>query len=71
MRNRAWGWVMMAMLLAGCAHKGVVPASGVIHQRRPATVAEAIAAKEDLWGEAALKRPEGPTYEYFAGLLPP
>src|SRR4051812_24830760 len=30
-----------------------------------------IAAKADLWGEAALRQPGGPTYEFFAGLLPP
>src|SRR5947209_19514221 len=32
---------------------------------------EVIAAKVDLWGEAALRQPGGPTYEFFAGLLPP
>jgi hypothetical protein len=25
----------------------------------------------DLWGDAALRQPDGPSYEYFAGLLPP
>lgn len=28
-------------------------------------------ARRDLWGEEAIRRPEGPTYEFFAGLLPP
>src|SRR3954463_10896995 len=32
---------------------------------------EILTAKTDLWGEAALKQPGGPTYEYFAKLLPP
>lgn len=33
-------------------------------------VGEVIAAKRDLWGEAALRRPGGPSYEFFARLLP-
>jgi hypothetical protein len=35
------------------------------------TPEQAIASKTDLWGEAALRQPGGPTYEYFEGLLPP
>ncbi len=38
---------------------------------RSQTIEEAIHAKTDVWGEAALNRPEGPTYDYFANLLPP
>jgi hypothetical protein len=33
--------------------------------------AEVVAAKRDLWGEAALRQPGGPTYEFFANLVPP
>jgi len=32
---------------------------------------EIIASKTDLWAEAALKQPNGPTYDYFEKLLPP
>src|SRR5437763_11398827 len=32
---------------------------------------EVITSKADLWGEAALRQPGGPTYEFFARLLPP
>lgn len=32
---------------------------------------DALAAKPDLWGEAALRQPNGPSYELFAPLLPP
>lgn len=35
------------------------------------TPEQAIASKIDLWGEAALKQPRGPTYAYFEKLLPP
>ena len=36
-----------------------------------ATIEDVIRAGEDLWGEASLKQPGGPSYEYFASLLPP
>src|SRR5262249_28729934 len=29
------------------------------------------AAREDVWGEAALRHPDGPSYEFFRDLLPP
>src|SRR5690242_17946584 len=29
------------------------------------------AAKEDVWGEAAIRAPGGPSYEFFKDLLPP
>src|SRR5262245_28848276 len=32
---------------------------------------EVLASRLDLWGEAALRQPGGPSYEFFAGLLPP
>lgn len=32
---------------------------------------EALASPLDLWGEAALREPNGPSYEFFAPLLPP
>jgi hypothetical protein len=35
------------------------------------TLAEALASPLDLWGEAALRQPDGPSYEFFAPLLPP
>src|SRR5258708_1963442 len=34
------------------------------------TLEEAMASKTDLWGELAMKQPNGPSYEFFAGLLP-
>jgi hypothetical protein len=35
------------------------------------TPAEVVASKLDLWGDIALRQPGGPTYEFFANLLPP
>src|SRR3954464_970042 len=36
-----------------------------------ATTREVIDSKIDLWGEAALREPGGPTYAFFEKLLPP
>ncbi len=38
---------------------------------RAQTAREVIDSKLDLWADAALKQPEGPTYDFFAKLLPP
>jgi hypothetical protein len=35
------------------------------------TPQEMAAARTDVWGEAALKHPDGPSYEFFKDLLPP
>ncbi|HEX5270329.1 MAG TPA: hypothetical protein VFW33_07580, partial [Gemmataceae bacterium] len=35
------------------------------------TPQEMAAAREDVWGEAAARRPGGPSYEFFKDLLPP
>src|SRR5438045_5815004 len=32
---------------------------------------EAMAAKKDLWGLAAMRQPNGASYEFFENLLPP
>jgi hypothetical protein len=55
---RGAGSPVPAVRLAGAA--GVVP-----------TIDQAVASKRDLWGEAALRQPGGPNYEFFAKLLPP
>lgn len=49
-------------------------ASGVA-QERPAerlpSAEEMAASREDVWGEAAIRQPGGPSYEFFRDLLPP
>ena len=35
------------------------------------TLDEALASKQDLWGLAATRQPNGPSYEFFEKLLPP
>src|SRR5688500_7337027 len=35
------------------------------------SLAEVVAAKRDLWGELAMRQPNGASYEFFEPLLPP
>lgn len=35
------------------------------------SLAEVVAAKRDVWGELAMRQPNGASYEFFAPLLPP
>src|SRR5712671_5070338 len=37
----------------------------------PRTSAEMMAARTDVWAEAAIRQPGGPSYEFFRDLLPP
>lgn len=60
--GRVIRWLFMVCL-------GVLPAA--FAQSPLATRDEVLAAKLDLWGEAALRQPNGPSYELFAPLLPP
>ena len=41
------------------------------HSMSLASLDEALAAKQDLWGLAAIRQPNGPNYEFFEKLLPP
>jgi hypothetical protein len=47
------------------------PGLVVGEQPPPATPAEMAASLRDLWGEAALAQPGGPSYAFFKDLLPP
>lgn len=70
-----WGWALLGLcVLAWGADVFGAPAGGsgqIGSAERLPTLEEALAAGTDLWGEAALHRPEGPSYEFFAKLLPP
>ena len=35
------------------------------------TLSEVVYANRDLWGEASMRQPNGPSYEFFRDLLPP
>lgn len=68
---RPWA-AIAAIVVLFAGHAGAGPPEGVpsSHHAR-LSPEEVIAAKLDLWGEQALRQPGGPTYEFFAGLLPP
>ena len=39
--------------------------------KRMPSLAEVVAASRDVWGELAMREPNGPSYEFFEPLLPP
>src|SRR4051812_3782026 len=49
----------------------VLATAGFARGEPAATTQEVIDSKLDLWGEAALHQPGGPSYEFFEKLLPP
>lgn len=56
---------MMFGQLKACA------AAPLPSQAQLSTLEEALASRSDLWGEAALRQPNGASYEFFEKLLPP
>jgi hypothetical protein len=44
---------------------------GPVEAQELPTLADVVRSGSDLWGEAALRQPGGPSYEFFAKLLPP
>jgi hypothetical protein len=55
----------LLVLLTGLAAVPAEPPKGL------PSPAEMAAAREDVWGEAAIRQPGGPSYEFFRDLLPP
>src|SRR5204863_3903634 len=55
------------------AFAGAAPAEPPAPPPRPKlpSAEEMAAAREDVWGEAAIRAPGGPSYEFFKDLLPP
>jgi hypothetical protein len=50
----------LVLLLPASARSGQLPG-----------LEQAVAAKHDVWGEAAMAEPNGPSYEFFKDILPP
>jgi hypothetical protein len=80
MRAAMTRWAMRCGCAAFVAIVGMcVPAHAEDPAARPEggpagtvpTVQEMIAAPTDVWGEAAMRRPDGASYEFFKDLLPP
>ncbi|HTL29659.1 MAG TPA: hypothetical protein VL282_10570 [Tepidisphaeraceae bacterium] len=58
---------LMLFLTACTAHKSEQQS---INLHGVPSLEEAINSNQDVWGEAALKQPGGPSYEFFAALVP-
>lgn len=56
-------WMLLNFLACVAARAADTPA-------RP-TLADAVAARQDLWGELAMQQTNGASYEFFEPLLPP
>src|SRR6516162_7937491 len=41
------------------------------HSKAIPSLAEVVAARQDVWGELAMRQPNGASYEFFEALLPP
>jgi hypothetical protein len=62
-RRRRW---VACLVIAGAGLARGEPADESLP-----SIQEVIEAKTDLWGDAALRQPDGPSYEFFRDLLPP
>ena len=60
--------LMTAVILAATA---TATATAIAAPPEVATLDQALAAKKDLWGLAAMQQSNGASYEFFADLLPP
>lgn len=63
--------LLLVSLFLVCSSNGEEKTQSASSSVRLPTLQEVLAAKTDLWGEAALRQPGGPSYQFFAGLLPP
>ncbi|MDB6029043.1 MAG: hypothetical protein JWM68_5266 [Verrucomicrobiales bacterium] len=61
----------VAIALMALLSSHVFPSRAAAEERKLATLEEALAGKEDLWGKAAMQQTNGASYEFFRDLLPP
>ena len=61
----------LVLLIAGLLGLAVFAAADEPPKKALPSVKEMAASKQDVWGEAALRQPDGPSYEFFKDLLPP
>lgn len=66
-------WFVAVVLATSCPAALAAAADDPLPKSAPTlpTVREMAASKLDVWGEAALRQPDGPSYEFFKDLLPP
>ncbi|HEY8689597.1 MAG TPA: hypothetical protein VIM07_10215, partial [Chitinophagaceae bacterium] len=65
--------VLLCMMLFGeiRAQQSARSANVSPSSKKIATLDQVLAAKQDLWGLAAMQQPNGASYEFFANILPP
>ncbi|HEY8688774.1 MAG TPA: hypothetical protein VIM07_06020 [Chitinophagaceae bacterium] len=65
--------VLLCMMLFGeiRAQQSARSANVSPSPKKIATLDQVLAAKQDLWGLAAMQQPNGASFEFFANLLPP
>src|SRR5690349_4936980 len=63
---------LLTFALTACANRNHNPQRAAVPAAPTgvATLDQVIRSNKDLWGEAAIKQPGGPSYEFFASLLP-
>lgn len=54
-----------------CAINGAQAQEPAKVTKSAVSLEQALSSKEDLWGNEAMRQPNGASYEYFVGLLPP
>ncbi|MGB7160289.1 MAG: hypothetical protein WBD40_19635 [Tepidisphaeraceae bacterium] len=69
-RYAVLGLVITLLPATGCAKRNG-SAKPPTSLGSPASMEQVLDSGPDLWGEASLKQPGGPNYEYFENLLPP
>ena len=70
MRINLWTWGV-ALVGVGQVSAPSPAEEGTAKRASLPSVQEVVKSKRDLWGEAALRQPGGPSYEFFKDLLPP
>ncbi len=64
-------WLEKIAISIVLAASGIPSLSVVAQSSVPPTLTDAIHAKHDVWGELAMKQPNGASYEFFRDLIPP
>lgn len=61
-------WLVLTLGVLGVI---LLTATMAAEPARISALDEVVASKRDVWGEAAIAQPNGPSYQFFEGLLPP
>src|SRR6185369_17500931 len=65
------GWMLFAAVANSAEGEPAGKLAGSRSGDKLASVKEMIDARTDVWGDAAMRQPNGASYEFFKDLLPP